>query len=92
MYSSYDSDIDLEDEESNDSEDYYMQSNYTATSAKDKSDSEDERSQILLDLWNVVSKLEAPGTFACGGPITTILPGKAAFFDLKYINFSLHEN
>jgi hypothetical protein len=39
------------------------------------SDDSDDRSENLLELCNVVSGLDAPGTFACG-QLNTILPGK----------------
>jgi hypothetical protein len=33
-------------------------------------------SQALTDLFDIISNLEAPGTYACGGQLQSILPGK----------------
>lgn len=54
-------------------------SNSEASLSQGEPDSEDDEGlSSVLRLWKTVSRLEAPGTFACGGSITTILPGKAS--------------
>lgn len=42
----------------------------------DEDDENSGRSKILLDLNDIIYDIDAPGTFACGGPIKLILPGK----------------
>lgn len=47
------------------------------SASEDLSDADDSagRSENLSELWNVISGVDAPGTFACGAELTTILPG-----------------
>lgn len=53
----------------------------------DESDIEDDgskRPQALVDLYDIISKLEAPGTYACGGALPSIYPGKLSYYIANY--------
>ncbi len=72
------------------SEDYSSEENdrHSTRRKPDSESEEDPRPQVLLDLWNILSELKAPSTFASSGEVVSIPPGKLSKLFRKQIRIS----